>query len=1178
MLWSVPHGRSSRSGLTHPDRAGGFGKDPIRLFPDMRSPLMPFCRLLLLAVLLSWLPSASAQERADSEPSPLPVITTQQLMDLRSALQDNRERLVVMAEGVDTGPAEAWLQASPVERFAERVAALEEGSAEHSMWQAAVDLETEGAERLRGALERAELARRVGERLDEAAQRITRLLDPPEDIGEEISLSRIEEDIAALDRRRIQVSLELEQKRQTLARLETQARTQEDLLERLRQELAVQPDPLPWGPLEEAMLSDALAAWEQAGTRRGEARIIAAQVDGQSLGPRMEVLRLEQRALEAEVAWLGHRMQQLSSEYAERSGEELRALRDDIRRLTEREPDAVERFGPEIESLLGRIDRIADLQARVRELQTDRERYAQMETDLAETLTSIRERLEIGGLTDVLGGLLMEEERRVRGLTDLRFVLNDLDRELTRSRLRDITIRDELRALPPAPEVLADDRAHSELVRLQRQVLEAQSQAEERLTEQLRNAETRLRAVVDHVNELRELLRESLLWWPSHQPVGVEWAAHILPALMILLDPGAWKEIHRAFFAVTVGAPGGTLLTLLLAAGLFVGGQGIHRQLARIAEKTAHPFSDRMGLTFQAIGWSLLRAMPVPVLLGFTGFRLRELPDVGPGVEVLATVLYGAAFWWLIGHLFVLFSSRKGVGMAHFQWDPLMVRRLRRNVAWYLPLILLLAVFLALTMGHSEDLLSDVFGRLGLLATAFVSGLFAWQMLAPRTGTAVSEFQERRRRLVRVVLATFALALMGLALAGYLLTVAVLLDRTINTVIVVAGVWLGYSFAARALVLSESRLVLRRMREQREQAAVMEGASTGEGTVIDMPEPHLSLENVNQQTRSLLRVATGAALVLGLFWVWADILPALTWLERVTLWSRTIVVGETEILSRVSLQDFLLAIFLGVLFTLAARNLPGLVEILLSRSTQMDASGRYTVTTLLRYVLAVIAVISVFSLLGLRWSELQWMVAALTLGLGFGLQEVVANFVSGIIMLFERPVRVGDTITIGEYSGTVARIRTRATTIVDWDNREIVVPNKNFITERLINWTLSDTMTRIVIPVGVSYDADVDEVMDTLKAIADESPLVLKEPPPTVLFLRFGDSALSFELRVYVNQMKDRLVTISELHRTIIREFRSRGIEIAYPQMDLHVRDLPPSRRAAPDGSEPPQPSDPQGT
>jgi potassium efflux system protein len=139
-----------------------------------------------------------------------------------------------------------------------------------------------------------------------------------------------------------------------------------------------------------------------------------------------------------------------------------------------------------------------------------------------------------------------------------------------------------------------------------------------------------------------------------------------------------------------------------------------------------------------------------------------------------------------------------------------------------------------------------------------------------------------------------------------------------------------------------------------------------------------------------------------------------------------------------------------------------------------------------------------------------------------------------------------------------------------------VVPNKTFITERLINWTLTDTMTRIVLPVGVSYHADVDAVMKTLREIADASPLVLKEPPPNVLFLKFGDSALSFELRIYVNQLKDRLVTISDLHQTIIKEFRKKGIEIAYPQMDLHIRDVAPGAGAAPGPMPSPDRTDPR--
>lgn len=351
----------------------------------MRLPSKSWCRLPILAVLLPWFAFATAQELNGTQL----VVSPQQLLELRATLQGKRARLVQMAEVIDTAPAQSWLQAGPAARFAERMAATDEASVERSMWQAAIDLEMEGAERLRGALERADLTRAAGERIDVSVQRITLMLGTQQRTGDDTSLSAIEADIAALERRRAQVALEQEQKRQTLERLEAQARTQSELLERLRQELAAGPDALPWGPLEDEALSDALAAWEQAQARRAEARLLGAQLDGQTAGPRTEFLRLELRVLEIEAQWLAQRMAQLSSEYAERSGEELRTLREDLRRVTEREPEAAQRFSTEIEALLKRIDRIAQVQGRVRELQAERERYTQMETDLTQTLAGV---------------------------------------------------------------------------------------------------------------------------------------------------------------------------------------------------------------------------------------------------------------------------------------------------------------------------------------------------------------------------------------------------------------------------------------------------------------------------------------------------------------------------------------------------------------------------------------------------------------------------------------------------------------------------------------------------------------------------------------------------------------------------------------------------------------------
>jgi potassium efflux system protein len=180
----------------------------------------------------------------------------------------------------------------------------------------------------------------------------------------------------------------------------------------------------------------------------------------------------------------------------------------------------------------------------------------------------------------------------------------------------------------------------------------------------------------------------------------------------------------------------------------------------------------------------------------------------------------------------------------------------------------------------------------------------------------------------------------------------------------------------------------------------------------------------------------------------------------------------------------------------------------------------------------------------------------MTVGLGFGLQEIFANFVSGLMLLFERPIRIGDTVTIGEISGVVSRIRIRATTITDWDRKELVIPNKEFITGKVINWTLSDSTLRIIIPVGIAYQSDTELAEQLLYKVARAHENVLSDPPPRVYFMGFGDSALQFELRVFVASVDLSMSTRHDLNKAIDHEFRQAGIEIALPQRDIHVRTI----------------------
>jgi len=235
----------------------------------------------------------------------------------------------------------------------------------------------------------------------------------------------------------------------------------------------------------------------------------------------------------------------------------------------------------------------------------------------------------------------------------------------------------------------------------------------------------------------------------------------------------------------------------------------------------------------------------------------------------------------------------------------------------------------------------------------------------------------------------------------------------------------------------------------------------------------------------------------------------------------------------------------------------------------MDAGLRYTLTTLTGYLLLAagiyLALTEVFDL-----ANLGYVLAAFSVGLGFGLQEIVSNFVSGLILLFERPLRVGDMVQVGETLGTVQKINIRATTVQTLDNVWILVPNKDFITQNVVNYVYIDAKLRCQVPVGVAYGSDTDLVKKALTGCADRHPLVLKKPATEVRFDGFGDSSLNFTLMAWINDPFDRPRVISDLNFAVDAAFREVGVEIPFPQRDLHIRSADVALRVAQAGAEPP--------
>ena len=339
--------------------------------------------------------------------------------------------------------------------------------------------------------------------------------------------------------------------------------------------------------------------------------------------------------------------------------------------------------------------------------------------------------------------------------------------------------------------------------------------------------------------------------------------------------------------------------------------------------------------------------------------------------------------------------------------------------------------------------------------------------------------------------------------------------------------------------------------------------------------PQVDLKTHSDQIQRLVGTGLVAATLIGLWCTWSDVVPALGFLDRFPLWTTTVAVTEvvsesasgvtddttvaaTERIMTVTLADVGLAVIIACVTFVAARNAPGLIEISLLRRLPLEHSVRYAITTLASYAIILIGIIVGCNTIGLRWSQIQWLATALTFGLAFGLQEMFANFVAGLIILFERPVRVGDVVTVDDTTGVVSRIRIRATTITNWDRKEYIVPNKEFITGKLLNWTLSDQVNRIVINIGVAYGANTTLAHELLLRCANEHPLTLDNPESIVAFDGFGDNSLNFCLRTFLPSIENRLVVIHELHMAIDAAFREAGIEISFPQRDLHIRSLPP--------------------
>jgi potassium efflux system protein len=566
---------------------------------------------------------------------------------------------------------------------------------------------------------------------------------------------------------------------------------------------------------------------------------------------------------------------------------------------------------------------------------------------------------------------------------------------------------------------------------------------------------------------------------------------------------------------------------------------------------------------------TLVVALPWPLLMWSVGYLLNN-----PGIESEFTRSFAVGLRFAAALLFFAELLRqsyrsRGLADAHFEWPEACIAQVRRYLRLFpwtlLPVVLWIV---GLEVQSTQPFWAASLGRLLFILVMVLLTLVLWRVLLSSASPllqiikrSASGFFMNLHRLWRPLLVALPLGLAGLAAAGYYYTAQQLAVRGIWTAAMIAGLMLVGGLLQRWVLLSRRKLAREQARQKRAAAQAAAAAAAeaalqaGEAppSMSELPEETVDLGALSEQTRKLVNTSLQFVGVVAVFIIWRDVFPALLRLD-----SSPLPLVNTPNIDNPTTWGHLLRFVVASAVTFAAvRDLPSVLELAVLQQFSIDPGVRYAITALVRYALLGLGIIAAAAALGITATSISWLVAALGVGLGFGLQEIFANFVSGIILLFERPIRVGDIITLGDKTGIVTRIRIRATTIVDWDRKEYIVPNKDLVTERLLNWTLTDQTNRIVIEIGVAYGSDTELAVQTLRKICEDHPRVLADPGPVVTFEGFGDSTLNLVLRCFLASLEFRLQTIHELHTTIDREFRALNIEIAFPQRDIHVRSLP---------------------
>lgn len=792
--------------------------------------------------------------------------------------------------------------------------------------------------------------------------------------------------------------------------------------------------------------------------------------------------------------------------------------------------------------------------------------------EVRDVLNNFTEQAQWLGSSPVLGESLRAEVARLPEMP----LTQSLNTDMADIKVKRISFQRELNDLPLITELFQDDG--EPLTKEQTKIASAQLNTKrELLSSLLANLDTQTveltrlivanSQLIDALSQVREASHRHLFWIADLSPVSIQFPFEIAKDGLRFFSAESIKEIHLAINSATDDAL--DIFSLFASALLVLISFSLKKKhfafLQRSSIKVGKVTQDSFYLTIRALIWALFMSLPLPILWATIGNILSNAWEYPLAAALGNGVLSTVPILWIF-MLSKLFSHPQGLFRAHFRWKSETVNRAMRYYSLSIWVIVPLIVLTTTFDTYNDREFANSLGRFAFILLCIAITLVTLSF--KRAGVLILKSNRNANDgIINRFFWTFLIAAPIVAAiaasTGYLSTSIALLIRLETSLLIIFTLRFTYHLVHRGMLIQRRKLDFERAKQKRAeilaerakqgQLEETKEAASSEGA-IEIEMVPIDLDTISAQSLRLV----GSLLTLAGFMLvallWSELHSAFGFLNNFRLWQTTQIVQGTETVQAITIGSLLVAALVFIITAQLVRNLPALLELAILQHLELQPGTGFTITTLTKYVIMLIGGIIGFSWIGIEWSKLQWLVAALGVGLGFGLQEIFANFISGLILLFEKPVRIGDVVTLRNLTGTIARIRTRATEIVDFDNKEIIVPNKAFITEQFINWSLSDPITRIIMTIPVEQDADTELVTELLLKAANDCDMVVDTPvPPEAFLINMENGIQQFNLRVHTNSVRFLMPLRHAVHQNILRNFRLAGLKMPYPPIQVRT-------------------------